>query len=207
MDLLLRSLLIVAAIIALVFAAYYTIKQVSSAQQVTKEQAEALVLRDLQNANPQAAVNITNVTPSEFSGSWHIVVSVIMNATSPCPSYFIYSFDYPKYQFVYRIDNTYTNRCIIYGLIPGKSYIVGSYPIAIARSYELNLSTVTTFINKYGYGRVSVHAQYFNSTKLFGENYTQVWIVNYSAIQAPYSVYAVLSQVNGTPLFTYNKTR
>lgn len=202
MDLLSKSVITVVIAVLIIFVAYYTISHVTFAQPVTEQQASSLVLHDLENANPGAAINITNVTPSQYAGSWHILASIVTNATSPCPSYSIYSFDYPKYGFVYQVENKYTSNCVIYGIVAGKGYIIGSYPVAITASYNLNLSSVNNFIQKYGLTKIAVYATYYNKTTLSGKNYTGIWLVNYTAPNARY-VAVVLSQVNGTELSAY----
>ncbi len=203
MDLLSKVTLAVAVTILAVFIAYYAISHASLSQQVTEAQATSLVMHDLQNSYPDAVVNITNVTPSQYTGSWHILVSIVLNATSPCPSYYIYSFDYPKYGFVSRIDNTYTSNCNVYGT--GSGYAIGSYPVAITESYLLrnNLTALDGFINKYGFSNVVVRARYYNSTVFHGKRYAQVWVVNYTAVSSTQYIDVLLSQLNGTAVSIY----
>lgn len=203
MDLLLKALIAAVAVMVLVYLGYYAISHVSFGPQVSKAQAESLVLHDLQNANPSGIINITNVTTSQYAGSWHIIASVVLNATSTCPSYYIYSFDYPKYGFVYRVDNTYTSNCIIYGTTPGVAFPIGSYPVAITQSYLLNLSIVNRFISRYGLQNVMVHASYYPRLDFYGTNYTSTWLVNYTSTTAGQYVSVLLSQANGTALNTH----
>lgn len=207
MDIILKSTIIVVILIAIVFGGYYAINQVGLSQPITQAQAVSLVTSDLQKTIPNSVINITNVTPSQFAGSWHILASIVTNATTPCPSYFIYSFDYPKYSFVYGVVNIYTKNCVIYGLGQNKSYTISSYPAAIARSYNLNIKNVTNFVKYYGYGSVVVLANYYNKTTLLGRTYNSIWLVNYSAPSSNHSVYVLLSQFNGTALLSYNKSR
>ncbi len=203
MDLLSKTAIVVAVIVIAVFAGYSLSKYVSFGQQVTEAQAESLVLHDLQNANPGAVVNVTNATPSQYLGSWHIVTSVVTNETSPCPSYYLYSFDYPKYGFVYRVDNIYTSNCLIYGITPGKPYPIGSYPVAITKAHLLNLSVVNKFIEKYGFGGVVVRANYYGTIFFNNANYTKVWLVNYTTANSVSYVSVLISQSNGTEETTY----
>ncbi len=203
MDLLLKSFLAVIIALAILFLAYYIFKHVSFLQPISKNQASGLVLHDLEHNYPSAIINITNVTQSQYIGSWHIVASVIDNATSPCPTYDIYSFDYPAYGFVYRVDNKYTENCIIYGLVSG-NYTIGSYPVAIARSYQLNISQVRHFVSAYGYSNMVVTASYYNTTSIRGNAYNKIWLVNYTTPKANYSVHIVLSQLNGSIMNIYN---
>jgi hypothetical protein len=146
------------------------------------------------------------VTPSQFSGSWHIVASVIKNPTRPCPSYYVYSFDYPQYGFVNRTESVYTEGCTIYGMIANKSYIIGSYPVAIARSYSLGTANVSNFVESVGYNNTVVHAVYYNQTYVDGAEYSSVWIVNYSSPASNKNVYSVISQIDGNFITAYNLT-
>ncbi len=202
MDLFSKTIAAAVVLVIIIFIGYFAASHVSFGSQVTEAQAEALVMHDLQNSNPGAVINVTNSTPSQYQGSWHIVTSVVLNATSPCPSYSIYSFDYPKYGFVYRVDNTYTDNCVVYGIAPGRGYVIGSYPVAITESYARNVSAVTGFVSRYGFGNVSVHATYYNSTVFYGTRYSDVWLVGYTAPKTNESVDVLLSQLNGTVLST-----
>ncbi len=201
MDLFSKAVIFALILIAFMFSVYYIESHGVAVQQITKSQPDALVLNYLQNSNPSSAINITNTTPSHYPGSWHITASIVTNATSPCPSYFIYSFDYPKYGFVLRVDNTYTSNCQIYGSAQGKSAVIGSYPVAITKSYVDNISAVKAFVYKYGFSNVSAHAFYFNSTAFQGKEYSNLWIVNYTSSKSNASVDVLLSQSNGTVLY------
>ncbi|MDE1851959.1 MAG: hypothetical protein KGH69_04725 [Candidatus Micrarchaeota archaeon] len=212
MDLLGKSAVAAAVILIILVAAYFIFLKNPFAQPVSKPQATSLVLSDLQNTYPGADINITNVSQSQFQGSWHIIASVVTNQTSPCPSYIVYSFDYPQYHFVPRVDNIYTaystygNQCLVYGFTQGSSYIIASYPVAIARSYTLNISQVSQFIQRYGYGNVAVNATYRNTTTLGTGTFNNVWVVHYTAPIANYSVYAILTQSNGELVQAFNQS-
>ena len=190
-------------IVIILVAIYFVLQKIIPAEQVTQAQAAALIMSDLQNSYPNAVINITNVTPSRFRGSWHILASVIANATTPCPSYYAYSFDYPQYGFVYRVQNTYTSNCVIYGMQENNSYILSSYPVAIARSYNLTLPLVTNFVNAYGYRNVAANASFYSNYTVFGGRYNNVWLVGYGAPAANYSVYVLLTQIGGRPITDY----
>ena len=201
MDLLSRTIIAMIIVIAVIVVIYYASQHVFPGGMVTKEQAASLVQSYLANHNPNAVVNVTNITPSQFAGSWHIVVSFINNPTRACPSYFIYSFDYPKYGFVNRTEYVYTQNCTISGLIANQSYVIGSYPVAIARSTSLNTSNVTSYLRLYGYNNTVVTATYYNATEaISGRNYSKVWVVNYNSQIANRSVYNIIAQVNGNLL-------
>ena len=200
MDLLTKAVVAAVIIIVVLVALYYGTKHVFS-QPLTEQQAEALIVADLQKAYPGAVVNVTNASQSVYAGSWHVVTALVLNATSQCPSYYVYSFDYPQFGFVYRVENTYTSNCVIYGLQQGKA--ISSYPVAITRSYDLNNSRIINYVSTQGRS-LFVTAKFYNVSRANGVNYTNVWVVNYSSKSANMSVYAVLSQMNGTMLAVYN---
>ncbi|MCL5239493.1 MAG: hypothetical protein M1286_03420 [Candidatus Marsarchaeota archaeon] len=202
MDLLARTLILAVILIAIIFGVYYALQN-SVFQHVTQQQAASLVTSDLQRLYPSALINITNNTPSNYSGSWHVVASVVLNSTSVCPSYFVYTFDYPQFGFVYRVDNTYTSNCVVYGL-SNKSFIISSFPVAVTRAYTLGIPAVKAFVEGSGFSNVVTHANFFNYTDVQGSNYTNVWIVNYSSPEKNYTLYVALSQLNGTLLKTFN---
>ncbi len=196
MDLLVRSAIVVVVIIAIFGAAFYLFSSGVFKQQVTEAQAVSLIYHDLQNSNPGAQINITNVSTSQFQGSWHILASVVLNATSPCPSYYIYSFDYPQYNFVYRVMNTYTSNCTVYSGA-GNQTVIGSGPAAITQSYDLHIPEVMNFVTEYGYSNVAVYATYYDNITYQGANYRNAWFVNYTSPKANSTV-NVLVFSNGT---------
>ncbi|EQD38511.1 hypothetical protein B2A_11424, partial [mine drainage metagenome] len=130
---------------------------------------------------------------------------VISNSTSPCPSYSVLSFDYPQYGFVSRVENNYTGNCIVNGFANNhSSYIVASYPVAIALSHELNISSVNAYIQRAGYANVSVHATYYNAINYSSTIYQKAWLVDYTSSKLNYSVQVLLSQVGGNSLAVRN---
>jgi len=202
MGLLSRAVIAVVIIVIILALVYLAVKYFGIGTHVTEAQAVSLVVSDIQNSNPGALINVTNVTASQFPGSWHILMSVVLNATSPCPSYYIYSFDYPKYGFVYRVENNYTSNCVVYGLIQNKSYIIASFPVAIVRAYSFNASK--SFISTYGYQNVSAKASFYNKLLIKGINYTNVWEVIYNAPNANHTEYVFLTQSGGNLIANYS---
>ncbi|MDE1855892.1 MAG: hypothetical protein KGH49_01505 [Candidatus Micrarchaeota archaeon] len=205
---LLTRVVIAAVIVAIVLVGvYFVLQEAHLGQQVTKQQAVALITNYLQNKAQNTVVNVTNVTASVYPGSWHVIASVTFNATSPCPSYAAYSFDYPQYGFVQRVQNNYTSHCVIFGLLQNRSYILAAAPLAIARSYNLSIPSINGFVGRYGYNNVVVHANFYNSIILLSKTYENVWLVNYSAPIANYSVYAAITQSGGNLLTNYTIAR
>ena len=167
--------------------------------------ATALILSYLQQTNPSANVSIINVTPSQYSGSWHVFASVISNATSPCPSYSVYTYDYPAFRLVNSTNNRYTNNCQIYSLPTSGPFIISSAPIAITWA-STRVTSAENFISTQGFANVNAHANFYAKQQIYGANYTDVWVVGYASRLVAYSVYAAISQVNGTLLTSYNTT-
>jgi hypothetical protein len=201
MQLLASVLTLAVIVIVVVLAAYYAYNYFASApSQITGQQAAALITSDLQAAYPNAVVNITSVAPSPYAGSWHIVASVTENATSPCPSYFINTYDYPQFRFVSTPQNTYTSNCKIYVFSPNAAFKLGSAPVAIAWASK-HVVSVIDYISRFGYSSIAASAKYQSNATSGGS-----WSLVYSSPNANYSVHAVLADVNGTLLSTYNSS-
>lgn len=197
MELLARVVVAAVVIAAIVFAGYYIgTSSLFRSQLVTSQQAAALVTSDLRNLYPSANVTLTKLVPSNYSGSWYIEASVVSNATSPCPWYSVYSFDYPKFGFVSRKMNTYTQNCMpmnysLGNLIPNPQ---------VATTLASGVAGVKSYLASYGISNVTAATNFFNKTVAAGRNFTNVYIVKYSTMKANYSVSAILSQLNGSVL-------
>ncbi len=206
MDLLEKAIVIAVVIAVIIISAYYLLRH-QTAPQVTQAQATSLIRDYLQNTYPGATVNITNTSSSVYPGSWYILASVISNSTSPCPSYSVLSFDYPQYGFVSRIENNYTGNCVVNGFANNQSsYIVASYPVAIALSRELDISSVNAFVNEAGYSNVSVHATYYGAINFSNKTYSKVWLVDYTSSKLSHSVQVLISQIGGKQLAAVNSS-
>jgi hypothetical protein len=205
MDLLSKTVVAAVVVVVILLGVYYAL-QSTILSHVSEQQAASLVTADLQNAYPSAIINITSERSSNYTGSWYIAASVVVNATSPCPSYYAYTFDYPKFGFVYRVQNTYTQDCRIYGLQQNTSFLLSSFPAAITRSYTLGIPSVMSFVQQYGFRNVSVGSHFYQNLSAYGKNYTKAWLVEYSAPKANHTVSVLLSQLNGTLLATYNSS-
>lgn len=203
MELLMRVVVLAVIVIAVFLAAYLIVTSISPMSSVTKEQAENLVVGDLMSKYPGAEINITNATSSIYPGSWEIIVGIIVNSTSPCPSYFVDTFEYPKFGFVNRTQNTYTGDCKIQAYSQGQRLY--NSPVAITRAY--NVSGVKDYLGAFGFGNVTVTARNYTAAKLQGTDYSSIWLVNYSSARASYNFYVVLSQLNGSILNAYNNTK
>ncbi len=209
---LITNVLIVAIIAIVILVAARSIAG-TAPQQVTSAQASAEVKDFITSSFSGSTVNVTtNITPSNYQGSWHIVAQAIINGTKVCPSYYIYSFDYPRFTLVNNTENLYTSNCVVGGIQPNLPYMISSYPVAIAMSYDAHIPKVEAFISRYGRNAVDVYANYFRSIALNGTNYTKAWIINYTMPSASHYVVVVLNQtvvqdrINGTevPAFNYS---
>ncbi len=196
MNLMVKALVFAVVIIALAVIVTSLLAHVQ--RPITSAEAVSNVTNYIKTSYPGAAVNITSINASQYAGSWHIEASVIANGTSPCPSYFVLVFDYPKYNFVSNMENNYTANCIVNGVQKGVTYTISSYPIAIAWAYGLHIPQVVNLVTKYGYQNVNVYAKHYTSVYLGTQNYTNVWLVNYTAVHSNNTVEVAISQYNGT---------
>ncbi|MGC8568328.1 MAG: hypothetical protein ACP5LP_03975 [Candidatus Micrarchaeia archaeon] len=202
MDLLAKSIIAVVAIIIVLSIVYYLVEHFGIGGQVTEQQAINLVLSDMENSSPNAQITITNVSPSQYPGSWHIIMSVVYNATSPCPDFYSYSFDYPKFGFVYRIEDNYTSSCVVHGLSNNSNYIIAASPVAITRVYSF--PSAQSYIEKFGYSNITANAEFLTNASIMGKNYTNVWVVKYSSPKSNYSEVFYISQIGGTLIANYS---
>ncbi len=197
MDLLLKVATLVVVLVIIFSAVFLVFVRPSQTGPVTQAQAQQLVLNDVKAANPNAAVTVVASTPSTLeANSWSIVLSVVYNATRPCPTLFIQEYDYPALGLSPSTDNLYTTKCIIYGLSAAPTYVISSPEIAIARSYNSSASELVNYVNDYGYNNVNVYATFytnFTSPEL-NKSFNNVFLVNYTANNAPYNQYVVLGQ-------------
>ena len=197
MDLISRVGLLVVVLIA-VFGIILALQHTASAGPLTEQQAEQLVVTDLQKSYQGATVSVINVTRSPVqSGAWRITVLLVLDPTSPCPSVSIEGFDYPATRLVPSSYNNYTasaHGCTVYsgGGAVGSSEM--SAEIAIAMSYHDYFPTIMSYVDDYGYGNMHVHATLCS-------NPSDVWLVNYSAQAANKPLYVLMHQ-NGTIIGT-----
>lgn len=202
MELITRVVLLAVIFIAILLVVYFMMSAISPAGSVTKAQALNRTLAYVKNTYPGAITSVNVTASPAYAGSWLIIVGIITNATSPCPSYSVDTFDYPRFPFINRTQNIYTSGCAIKGFSSGKNFSLYNAPEAITLAY-LNAS-VNGFVSQFGFGNVSVMSQFYNGTvRLQGTNYTNIYLLNYSAPMADYNLYAVLSQSTGNVLRTY----
>jgi len=208
MELLGRVAMIALIVIAIASAAFLLSTHAISPN-LTAPQAVQYVLSDMRASNPSANISVINVSASTLkAGSWDVVLSVVYNASRPCPTLFIEGFDYPATGLVPSVDNLYTSHCVVYGLSTAPSYVISSPYIAIARSYNQSFMPVTSYVDGFGYNNTQVHARFFSSIGMTStplqRNFTSVWLVNYTARDATYSEFAVMSS-SGSIIANYTE--
>jgi hypothetical protein len=202
MDLLTRVVVYAVIIVAVLFAVYYAAGMIP-APAPTRQQAAVNITQYLDGIYGSGAnVTITNITQSsKYPGSWQVLASVVENATSPCPSYQSYYYIYPKFGLVNVTENIYTTgipNCTVRYYAPGNK--VTSAPEAITLAH--NISSVRQYIQSYGFSNVKVSAMPYNQTIISGRNFSNVWWISYVAPKANYTLYAVISQNNGSVIKT-----
>ncbi len=207
---LIKSVGILALVVIVAVAAAFGISSLlhsSHSHSVTPAQAEHFVLADLQQASPtDTNISILNVSPSPVSsGSWRVTVSVVYNATTPCPTFLVNEYDYPAVTLVPSVEDVYTSNCTIYGLANAPSYVISAPPVAITRSYDLHNQSVLNFVTSH-INTVVVHAMLYNSIAAnstpLGIPFNDTWIINYSAPGAG-ALYALMNESGTRILGTY----
>lgn len=207
-----------AAILIIIFAGVLVFRYaVARPGPLSASQAQQIVQRDLRLSYPNATINVINVTPSTLSsGSWNVFVSLVYNATRPCPTVYLEQYDYPATGLVPSVANLYTQHCIIYGLsntyLPYYTYLITSPEIAIAKSFNTSFPALVVYVNTYGYNSTNVYASHYQNLTLSrsvlpsGRSFIDVWLVNYTNVRAPYSEYVILNS-SGSILFNYTISR
>ncbi|HVC58443.1 MAG TPA: hypothetical protein VND15_03140 [Candidatus Acidoferrales bacterium] len=208
MDLFLKVGIIVVVLIVVAGIGFILFQHAKGSTAVTSDQAVQFVKSDLIEMNPSANITTINVSPSRLqTGSWDIVLSIVYNATRPCPTLLIQGFDYPATGLVPSLDNLYTTKCVIYGMSDAPSYVISSPLIATARSYNESPKSVSTYVSAYGYNNTVVHSKFYtmlnSSVTGSSRNFTNVWLVNYTANRATYSEYLVMDS-SGTVIANYS---
>ncbi len=216
MDLLVKVGIVAVILVAIFGGALLFRYVVGSSSTLTASQAQQIVQRDLKLAYPNASISVINVTPSTLSqGSWNIFISLIYNATRPCPTVYLEQYDYPATGLVPSVANLYTQHCVIYGLsstsLPYYTYLITSPEIAIAKSFNTSFPALVVYVNTYGYNSTNVYARHYQNLTLnrmvnpYGGSFLNVWQINYTAIRAPYSEYVILNST-GSIIFNYTLT-
>lgn len=217
MDLLVKVGIVALVLIAIFAGALIFRYAVANTAPLTAAQAQQDVQRDLSLAYPNASINIINVSASPQSqNSWNMVVSLVFNATRPCPTMYLEEINYPAFNFVLTPANLYTQHCVVYGLssssLPYYTYLITSPEIAIAKSFNSSFPALVVYVNTYGYNSTDVYAKHYpvlvlsNEISQTNNNFQDVWLINYTNTRAPHSEYVVLNST-GTIIFNYTLSR
>jgi len=194
MDLLTKVVVYALVLVVALFALYYAVGIITGNSAPTQEVASENISGYLNMIYPGANITITNIVPSVYAGSWHVVAAVVANATTPCPSYQVYTYDYPKFALVNGTENKYTAlNCTIYNYEPGDA--VGSAPVAV--TLASNLSNIREYVDSFGFANVRTSVAY-NET---------AWQIAYSSPFANYTAHVLLSQRNGNVIGMFNTSR
>jgi hypothetical protein len=197
-------------VIILIGALLFVLLQHFSSSAVTEKQAESYVISDLKQQNPNVSISIINVSPSTLAkGSWNVIVGLVYNGTRACPTVLIEGYDYPAMTLLSNIYDLYTTGCRIYGISSAPSYVISLPQIAVARATNVS-SYASSYVYFFGYDNTIAKAHYFSalnsSSTPLSENFTDVWLVNYTATNAHYSEYIVLSE-SGSVLGNYSASK
>ena len=210
MDLLSKAVIaaVVLVVIAVVLISVKGIVPLHHTQ-LNATTVSTLVVSDLQQAYPNATVKLLSANRSYSSNdSWSVTLLVVYGPRTPCPTIKVEDFDYPETGLLPTVTEVYSNysdgMCHVYGLpnsaLPYFSYTVTSPESAIDRAYNSDYPPLVQFINQNGFSNVTASASFLNkTTSVFGENYTNVWLVRYSSANTAHndSQYVLMNYSGG----------
>ncbi len=196
---LISKIFVFAILLIAIFGIAYVLSQHLNNSALTANTVEGYVINDLQQQNPNSSIKIINVTPSSIkSGSWDVVVRLISNSTRACPTLLIEGFDYPAMTLLPSLYNKYIGNCAISGSAYSSSYVVGNPAVAITEVYEQKNPAMMGYLNQYGYNNTYVNAKFYpllnDSILPINASMHNAWVITYKAVNANYSLYAVLNQ-------------
>jgi hypothetical protein len=190
-----------ALIIILLAFAVLLLKGPSNARpSLNATQAEAFVLTDLYQGNPSGNFSVLNVSPTA-NNSWRITVGAIYNGSTPCPTYLTESFDYPSVNLAPVVNNIYVSDCTVHEVSQNGTPFI--YVPAVAIAYVTSQAksgadyVLHDYLSTYGYNSIHARAKFFAanpSPPLLSEYGKNLWVVNYTASTANYSVYVAISE-------------
>ncbi len=185
-------------LIAIAITAVIVLKHNPVQSHVTSSSAEEVVLSDLYQHSPTGIFNIINVSRSPTKDSWIIVLSASYNSTKPCPTYLTESFNYPSTNLAPIINSIYASKCKVYQVSTTHGGSIGLPVVAIAEASSIRDPVIVSYISTYSYNSTFVNAKFYplyrrmlNNTSI---NLSNIWIVNYTAKNANYSVYVILDK-------------
>lgn len=205
MDLFVKAALIIVVLIIIAAVLFLLLRHISSSS-VTQQEAESFVVSDLKQQNPSVNISIINVSPSSLAkGSWNVVMVLVYNNSRACPTVLIEGYDYPGLTLLSNVYDLYSSgrnvsSCMIHGVSSAPEYIISLPQIAVARVTTTS-SYASSYVDTFGYNNTFAHASYAaslnSSSTPLRENFSNVWLVNYTATNANYSEHVILSSSGG----------
>jgi len=200
MQLLSKVAIVTIILVAIAIVATFALKHNTVQSQVTASYAKEFVLSDLYQHSPNGIFNVINVSKSPSNpNSWIIILSASYNSTKPCPTYLTETFNYPSTNLAPIINNIYASNCKVNQITTtthGGS--IGLPIMAIAEATSMQTPIVTNYISNYTYNNTFVKANFYTTFNKTLDNMTinlnGIWIVNYTATNANYSVYVILDK-------------
>jgi hypothetical protein len=199
MELLSKVALVAIILIVIAVSVGVLLKHVSQPSNITASYAKNFVLTDLHQSTPSGEFTVLNV--SGGPNSWTVLVAASYNTTTPCPTYFTESFNYPSTNLAPTIDNIYISNCTVRQIPSSSGGDITLPVIAIGEATEQARSggdpLLLNYLQTYPFGSTSVKADLYSTynsilegTRVTGSN---IWIVNYTSTDANFSVYAILN--------------
>ncbi len=186
-------------IIIIALAAFLFKGNASSKSNINATQAEQFVLSDLYQSAPYANFTLLNISKTTNS-SWYITVSATYNASTPCPTYLVESFNYPSENLAPVVNNIYASDCTVHELINNATSGINIPALAIATATTQARSGEDTalynYLSTYTYNATHAHATFFRTNpfpSIFDQYGNDIWVVNYTASKSNYSLYVALS--------------
>lgn len=176
MELLFKTAIAVAVIVAIIAASFLYYELTSQGRPVTTaSQAVALIESDIRQAYPSAQISVLNVSNSTVhSDSWDIVVQVTYNQSTACPSVTTEEFDnVPTAGLLYQPTITaysqYSGGTCMVNLNTGPTAldynIVGLPALAIAIPLNHSYAPLVSFVRVNGFANVRASASMVTGTE------------------------------------------
>lgn len=199
MQLLSKVAIVTIILVAIAIVATFAFRHTTSQSQVTASYAKGFVLSDLYQHSPTGIFNVINVSKSSSNpNSWVIVLSAAYNSTKPCPTYLTETFNYPSTNLAPVINNIYASQCKVHQVSTTHGSNIGLPIMAIAEATSIQTPIVSNYISTYSYNNTFVHAKFYPSFNKTLNNvsvdFNNMWIINYTAINANNSVYVILDK-------------
>ncbi len=187
---------------------------------LTKAQAEGLILKDMEQAYPNANLSLISASRSNLTNdSWNVVINVAYNYSRACPEVVTEGFDYPAVNLVPSDEILYSSGCRLYGFGAAPNYIITNPYIAMVRAYDSNNSAIMDYVSNYTYNNTNVYARFYSAANPellgIGINSTDSWVIEYTSPNSKSILYALMKTsgnvvsttlVNATQNFIFNST-